>query len=39
MNELIIRQTSLDKRNQAGAADLMPVDGANMNNWRPAMPQ
>jgi hypothetical protein len=39
MNELIIRQSALAKRNEVKPVELNPAGGASMNNWRPTTPQ
>jgi hypothetical protein len=39
MNELIMRQSALAKRNEGSGAQLSPQPGANMQNWRPGPAQ
>jgi len=39
MNELIVRQSAMAKRNEVKPFELNPAGGANMNNWRPTQPQ
>jgi hypothetical protein len=39
MNELIVRQSALAKRNEVPSLELNPAGGANMSNWRPTTPQ
>jgi hypothetical protein len=39
MNELIIRQSALAKRNDGKGLDLDSEPGPNMSNWRPTTPQ
>jgi hypothetical protein len=39
VNELIIRQSALAKRNEGPPIQLSPQGGANMSNWRPSPAQ
>jgi len=39
MNELIVRQTAMAKRNETRPLELDPAGGANMSNWRPTPSQ
>jgi hypothetical protein len=39
MNELIIRQTAINKANEGKPLELNPAGGPDMSNWRPATPQ
>ena len=39
MNELIVRQSALAKRNEVKPMDLNPAGSGNMNSWRPTQPQ
>jgi hypothetical protein len=39
MNELIVRQSAMAKRNEVKPIELNPAGGANMSNWRPTTPQ
>jgi hypothetical protein len=39
LNELIVRQSALNKRNEGPGAQLSPEPGPNMQNWRPGPTQ
>jgi len=39
MNELIVRQSALAKRNEVKPLDINSVGGTGVNNWRPSQPQ
>jgi hypothetical protein len=38
MNELIVRQSALAKRNEVKPSELNPAGGPGVNNWRPGQP-